>query len=904
MKKKIHKVLLAFTLLLITPTLFSQNTFNSNEASNFLLYPSGGSVSKARIHQIIANTSSHANRSISATNHAPIANNDTVYLCKNSTITIHVQNNDSDPDGDALTTSIYATIGNGVFTLNGTSINYTPHSGYIGTDTVIYIICDNGTPSLCDTAIAFIHIVPSYTTNLSVSICNGDSAFIDGAFHTMGGVFTKTLTATGGCDSIIVTSLTVNANPAPVITPDGPTSFCQGDSVHLIANANTSYLWSTGAITQSISVFTSGNYYVTVKNASGCSTKSATITVTVIPSLTITPSSTSICAGGSTTLTASGALNYTWTPAATLNTNTGNVVIASPPTTTNYTLVGASGLCVASATINVTVNPLPIISITPSATTICAGNSTTLTASGALTYTWVPTTNLSIGTGSVVIATPTTTATYTVSGSDANCTGTQTAVVTVTPLPVIVITPASPTICVGNSTVLTASGASTYTWLPAIGLSTTTGSVVTANPANDQTYTITGTSGLCSATQTAQVTVAPNPTITITSSSTLICIGTSATLTAAGADTYTWTPIASLSVNTGSVVVATPTTTITYSVTGTLGICPSNQTVLITVITAPTPTITAGGPTTFCQGDSVKLTSSVGDSYLWSTGATTQTITASASGDYTVTVFNICGNGTTSFSVTVNPLPIATITPNGPTTFCQGDSVKLVSSVGSSYVWSTTATTQTITVYSSGTFSVKVTDANSCSATSATLSVVVNSLPVISITPSSTTICAGDATTLTASGALTYTWAPSTDLSTSTGSVVVATPTSTATYTVSGSDATCTGTQTAVVTVTPLPVIVITPASPTICAGNSTVLTASGASTYTWSPATGLSATTGSTVTANPASDQTYIITGANLGCTSTQTTQVTVAANPTISITPSSTLICVTTSATLTAAG
>src|SRR5213078_712245 len=118
--------------------------------------------------------------------------------------------------------------------------------------------------------------------------------------------------------------------------------------------------------------------------------------------------------------------------------------------------------------------------------------------------------------------------------------------------------------------------------------------------------------------------------------------------------------------------------------------------------------------------------------YLWSTGATTQSINVSATGNYFVTVTNTlgCSNSSTAISVTVNPLPTASITPSGPTTFCQGGTVLLTASGGNNYLWSNSSSSQSISVSSSGNYFVTVTDANSCSA-SASLSVTVNPNPSV-----------------------------------------------------------------------------------------------------------------------------------------------------------------------------
>jgi hypothetical protein len=170
------------------------------------------------------------------------------------------------------------------------------------------------------------------------------------------------------------------------------------------------------------------------------------------------------------------------------------------------------------------------------------------------------------------------------------------------------------------------------------------------------------------------------------------------------------------------------------------------------------------------------------------------------------------------------------------------------------------------------------TNNNNCSVTIFD-TVTVNPLPTVTVAPANSTICAGQQVTLTASGANTYTWSPVTGLSATTGTTVIASPASTTTYTIIGTNTTtgCSNTQTITVTVNPLPVVTVAPANSTICAGQQVTLTASGANTYTWSPSTGLSATTGASVTATPNSTITYTVTGSSSGCTATQTASITV---------------------------
>ncbi|MBL8000968.1 MAG: hypothetical protein JNL05_03310, partial [Flavobacteriales bacterium] len=151
------------------------------------------------------------------------------------------------------------------------------------------------------------------------------------------------------------------------------------------------------------------------------------------------------------------------------------------------------------------------------------------------------------------------------------------------------------------------------------------------------------------------------------------------------------------------------TQTLTYSVT-TNG-CSSSAQTTVTVNPAPsTPTISAGGPTTFCAGGSVTLTSSSATGNVWSPGGqTTQSITVSTGGTYSVTVTsNGCSATSAGTTVTVNPAPSTpTISAGGPTTFCAGGSVTLTSSSATGNVWSPGGqTTQSITVSAGGTYSV------------------------------------------------------------------------------------------------------------------------------------------------------------------------------------------------------
>jgi gliding motility-associated-like protein len=182
--------------------------------------------------------------------------------------------------------------------------------------------------------------------------------------------------------------------------------------------------------------------------------------------------------------------------------------------------------------------------------------------------------------------------------------------------------------------------------------------------------------------------------------------------------------------------------------------------------------------------------------------------------------------------------------------------------------------------------------------------VVVNVGPSVSASPTVMGICAGGSVNLTASGVTTYSWSPATGLSCTTCPNPTATPSTTTTYTVTGTNQYgCTSTATVFINVQPLPNASVSPSAPTICNGGSVVLTASGGTSYNWSPSTGLSATNVSNPTANPTATTTYTVQVTNAGCTSSTSVTVTVAPPPTVSAGPDAT-ICNGSSTTLSGSG
>jgi hypothetical protein len=598
------------------------------------------------------------------------------------------------------------------------------------------------------TIIAPASVCAGATSSASVAATSGATYFWSITNGTINGAnVASSISFTAGSSgnvglSVVVTANTCSSNGSasvsigtftPSITASGPTTFCAGGSVTLTATAGASYLWSTGQTTQSITVTAGGNYSVTVTNGAGCSGTSAATTVTVNPA-PATPvitanGPTTFCSGGSVILDAgAGYASYNWSNGATTQTIT---VTASG----SFSVTVSNGSCSASSSaMNVTVNTPPPATITAPAS-VCAGatSSASVTVTSGATYAW----SISNGTingasnGSSIsfTANPSGSVGLSVTVTANGCAASGSATVAIGNFTPAITASGPTTFCTGGSVTLTATAGTSYLW----STGATTQSI---NVASAGTYSVTVTNGSgCSGSASTNVTVnsAPAPAITANGPTTF-CAGGSVTLDAgAGFSSYLWSNGA-----TTQAITVSNSGSFSVTVTNGAGCSGTSSPTNVTVSSALAPSITANGPTTFCTGGNVTLDAGAGfASYLWSNGATTQTITISNSGSFSVTVTNGAGcSGTSSpTNVTVSSAPTPSITANGPTTFCPGGSVTLDAGAGfASYHWSNGAPTQTITVSNSGSFSVTVTNGAGCSGTSAATNVTVASAGSATIT--------------------------------------------------------------------------------------------------------------------------------------------------------------------------
>ncbi len=568
----------------------------------------------------------------------------------------------------------------------------------------------SGTTPICSgTSNTYSITAVSGATSYTWTLPNGwtgtsTTASITAAANTTSG--SLTVTANNGCGGSAVKTLAVNVYSIPaapgIIT--GSAAVCEGSSnifsVTTVPDA-TVYNWTlplgwTGSsTTNSITAGannTAGNITVTAGNI--CGTSSAqTLAVTINPLPNVTAGGTAtICAGQSTPLTSGGGILFSWLPTTGLNNPSISNPSASPTTTTTYTVTGTSASsCYATATVTITVTPGP--TITPSASTsICAGSSTALSASGATAFSWLPVTGLSNPSISNPSATPSATTTYTVTGTTGLCSGTASVTITVNSIPTVTAGTAA-TICSGSSTPLTSGGASGFSWLPTAGLSSASISNPSASPAATTTYTVTGTSLNCSSTATVTITV--NALTVSAGSDAAICQGGNTALSASGGTAFSWLPATGLSAANIANPTASPTTTTTYTVTVTSGLCSATDAVLVTVNSPPTAN--AGSDVSIACGGNTTLSASGGGTYSWlpatglsNTNTANPVCTPPYSITYTVTVSNGTCSATdqvivTAGSLTANAGTDASICTGGSTTLSGSSSALPWVDVANSY---------------------------------------------------------------------------------------------------------------------------------------------------------------------------------------------------------------------------
>jgi gliding motility-associated-like protein len=531
---------------------------------------------------------------INPVNDNPVVANENTNTCAGSPLQVSVLSNDSDIDGDSIIVTSVNQPSNGLATTDGITVTYTPATGFIGIDSLLYTVCDNGSPVRCSNAMIYfdVHGIASIGIAATDALCKNDSsgsvttnpvgvapftyAWSNGATtqnitNVPAGLYTVTVTDSLGCST--ASSATVN-QPATSVQANASATdaSCFGGSngtATVNANGGTgayTYLWSNTDTTQSISGLIANTYSVTVTDANGCAATVSSVVVSQ-PSAPVSITGTTIPSNclngtnGSVDITTSGG-----TPGYSFNWSNSAVTEDISDIAGSY-FITATDLngCTDTATFTILDASTVTISATGGANTICLGDSVMLSSSATGgTFQWnyngAPIAGGSNSTYYASLA-----GSYTLDQTNACGSFTSsTLVIVTTALPVINVT-GNMMICEGTSTQFTATGATNYSWSPATDLDNPASAIPIANPVVTTTYTVTGTVGSCSGTTTATLVVNPTPALVVTQTPHDCRFGTQ--ITATGANGYMWSPPNGLDQINIPNPVARPYETTTYTVT-------------------------------------------------------------------------------------------------------------------------------------------------------------------------------------------------------------------------------------------------------------------------------------------------------------------------------------------------
>ena len=587
------------------------------------------------------------------------------------------------------------------------------------------------------------------------------------------------------CGPIVIDTVIIDCPPCGgTITPTMVSCFGGNNGTATFTTLNGqspfTYLWSTSSPDTSISGLIAGIYSITLTDANTCtSVVTTTITQPSLVQPTISSVTNVTCYGGSdgsiTVSTVGGTPPYTvlWD-----NGQLDSTAINLPIGPYNVTVTDANG-CTGTQTSTITQPPQLVISATASPSAVCPDDSSTLTASGATTYTWSGN-GLLATTGTSVTATPAGTTTYYVTGTDATgCTAVTQVTVTVNALPNVILTGTSP-ICDGQSSNLIAGGANTYAWdnnLPPGGSNS-------VSPSTTTIYNVTGTD-LNGCVNTAQFTVTVNAMpVANAGNDTAVCQLTNVMNATPSVGMGFWTVASgdNVSFNPSN----SPNSVITVGNTGVYTLvwtennfgCIDADTVVVQLTQPPTSDFTM--TPVACTGDASIVTYiGTGDAlsdFIWTWGGATA-VPPTGIGPHSanwgmtnwgtqtvglIVLINNCPSAQTLVTVT-NPTPL-TSTISHIDILCNGQqngSVTPIPSGGTgayTYHWNYLSSTQPVlTGLLAGIYTVTITDANLCTIVNGA-NVIEPAKFIIGVTPSQN-ICLGQCASLNISatgGTLAY----------------------------------------------------------------------------------------------------------------------------------------------------
>jgi hypothetical protein len=667
----------------------------------------------------------------------------------------------------------------GVFDGPGvTGTTFNPLFAGQGTHTVTYSFTDLNGCSNVDSQTVIVNASPIATiSGLNTTYCE-DAAIVTLTGNPSGGTFsgqgiigndfnpsiagpgqfmiTYTVNGTGGCSSVANQNVVVNALPA--VSLSGILSnYCLSQTqAFVLTGVPTGGTFSGPGInnntfTPSLAGIGQHTLVYAYTDANGCSNQSVLqTTVNSNPIVSFTGLPASLCEGGSSitlsgipgggTFVGPGITGSVFSPSS----------LSPGSQTITYTFIdnfGCSGNSTQSTQIN-SLPPVSILGLDPSYCTTSLGDilvgspvGGSFVGSGIVGSTFDP--------SIAVIGLNTITYSYT----DANgCSSSTTASTQVSPVPSISISSqtGATSICSGSDLMLTATpGFVSYSWFDSNGSLGTNQSILVSQSGLIQVVGLTSF-GCQSDTGTITITVSAPPIVNLGNDTSICSLGSLALNAGLGFSSYLWNTGA-----TSSSITANGPGTYTVTVTDQNG-CQGSDAIVVSQSNTVNVTIVPDGPTNFCQGGTVNLaTSQAFDSYMWSNGQTGSSIDVTLSGIYSVSVMTPegCLGNSANITVTVSPAPNPSITANGASNLCNGESVVLTASNGfTNYIWDNGQTGQSITVNQPGSYSVSVTGGNGCTGSSVPFNVQVNPPlnPVITAN-GPTDFCFGESVTLSVS---------------------------------------------------------------------------------------------------------------------------------------------------------
>lgn len=402
-------------------------------------------------------------------------------------------------------------------------------------------------------------------------------------------LYTVYVTNENGC--VDADDILISIAPPVVANAGEDINICNGTSTILSGSGGESYAWTPAAYLDNPFIANPTatppfniTYILTVTDANGCVDEDEVFIVVNSTDFLTTETDVEVCEGGNTTLLASGAIDYSWSPATFLDDAESATPLCTPTSDITYFIsaISAEG-CTDIDTVNIDVIPADFATASDDIT-MCAGTSTSLNATGGVSYAWSPDMYLDDASIANPTCTPISSTTYYVSVTNAEgCIDVDTVQVDVLPAPVIVAGPDT-VVCYGGQIKLWCTEGESYLWTPSTYLDVAFIPTPTSSPFSSISYIVyvTDASG-CVGSDTVDIIVNAVPDI-FASDDVIICRGDTTTLTASGGVEYTWSPDPLIPCVDCSSVEVSPGTTTNYLVMGTdANGCSATDEVLVTV---------------------------------------------------------------------------------------------------------------------------------------------------------------------------------------------------------------------------------------------------------------------------------------------------------------------------------